>query len=100
MEAGQGHALVGGHVHLELDARHLGQALEHLQALLAVHGTSSRCSRSIDPSMDAWGAPASPRPGEMGMLWAEYLRATIELLLVPPEFRNHAAPLPLPRQEG
>jgi hypothetical protein len=39
VEAGQGHALVGGHVHLELDARHLGQALQHLQALLAVHGS-------------------------------------------------------------
>ena len=29
-----------------------------------------------------------------------YLRATIAVLLVPPEFRNHATPLPLDRERA
>jgi hypothetical protein len=37
METRQRHALVGGHVHLQLDTRHLDQPIEHLQELLAVH---------------------------------------------------------------
>jgi hypothetical protein len=39
---------------------------------------------------------------DLQRLRAEYLpdlRTTMELLVVPPESRDHAAPLPLPRQE-
>jgi hypothetical protein len=40
---------------------------------------------------------------DLRRLRAEYLpslQATISVLLVPAEFRNHAAPLPLEDQEG
>jgi hypothetical protein len=38
LQAGHGHPLVGGDVQLQLDAGHLGQPAEHLEALLTVHG--------------------------------------------------------------
>jgi hypothetical protein len=62
--------------------------------------------RSIYQHLEGRGVPLHPYDrawADLQRLRAEYLpylRATIELLLVPPEFRNHAAPLPLPRQEG
>ena len=62
--------------------------------------------RSLYRHLEGRGVPLHPYDrawADLQRLRAEYLpylRATIELLLVPPEFRNHAAPLPLPRQEG
>ena len=62
--------------------------------------------RSIYQHLEGRGVPLHPYDrawADLQRLRAEYLpylRATIGLLLVPPEFRNHAAPLPLARQEG
>jgi hypothetical protein len=39
------------------------------------------------------------RKGRLRAGYLPYLRATIAVLLVPPEFRNHATPLPLEDQE-
>jgi hypothetical protein len=59
--------------------------------------------RGIYQHLKGHGVPLRPYDAawaDLQRLRAEYLpflAATIELLLVPPEFRNHAAPLPLPR---
>jgi hypothetical protein len=41
----------------------------------------------------------APGRGRLRAGYLPYLRATIAVLLVPPEFRNHATPLPLEDQE-
>ena len=62
--------------------------------------------QAIYRHLEGHGVPLYPYDrawADLGRLRAEYLphlRAAIAVLLVPPEFRNHAAPLPLPRQEG
>jgi hypothetical protein len=57
--------------------------------------------RTLYRHLEAHGVPLHPYDrawGDLQRLRADYLpslRATIALFLVPPEFRNHAAPLPL-----
>jgi Ion channel len=66
---------------------------------------SEAAFQAIYRHLEGHGVPLYPYDrawASLGRLRAEYvpyLRATIAVLLVPPEFRNHATPLPLEDQE-